>query len=115
MIRRPPRSTLFPYTTLFRSVALETAVGAQLGEVPLVEPAQDVIDGMQYGRGMRLDRDSVSGPEVLEIEGRHDAHHRGRRCLVPPDLDPGPLSSDAVGVVDHAHGQPQDPALETVK
>src|ERR1039457_7545155 len=24
MIRRPPRSTLFPYTTLFRSVALAT-------------------------------------------------------------------------------------------
>src|SRR5947199_1702053 len=23
MIRRPPRSTLFPYTTLFRSVAME--------------------------------------------------------------------------------------------
>src|SRR2546430_8972472 len=26
MIRRPPRSTLFPYTTLFRSVATEHAV-----------------------------------------------------------------------------------------
>src|SRR5262249_62375879 len=26
MIRRPPRSTLFPYTTLFRSVRLEVAV-----------------------------------------------------------------------------------------
>src|SRR3989449_6339177 len=25
MIRRPPRSTLFPYTTLFRSVTLKTA------------------------------------------------------------------------------------------
>src|SRR5258708_12710899 len=25
MIRRPPRSTLFPYTTLFRSLQLETA------------------------------------------------------------------------------------------
>src|SRR5690349_23373987 len=25
MIRRPPRSTLFPYTTLFRSVAYEMA------------------------------------------------------------------------------------------
>src|SRR5689334_24738339 len=24
MIRRPPRSTLFPYTTLFRSIVLET-------------------------------------------------------------------------------------------
>src|SRR5438876_2359181 len=30
MLRRPPRSTLFPYTTLFRSRAL-TALGAALG------------------------------------------------------------------------------------
>src|SRR3712207_9538736 len=28
MIRRPPRSTLFPYTTLFRSKEYETALGA---------------------------------------------------------------------------------------
>src|SRR2546430_10688029 len=28
MIRRPPRSTLFPYTTLFRSVAVATGTGA---------------------------------------------------------------------------------------
>src|SRR5438445_3993209 len=28
MIRRPPRSTLFPYTTLFRSQALGLLVGA---------------------------------------------------------------------------------------
>src|SRR5438874_12721866 len=27
MIRRPPRSTLFPYTTLFRSHSLSVAVG----------------------------------------------------------------------------------------
>src|SRR3712207_7967022 len=34
MIRRPPRSTLFPYTTLFRSVAddeVEPAVVVQVG------------------------------------------------------------------------------------
>src|SRR2546426_1376883 len=31
MIRRPPRSTLFPYTTLFRSVALSVR------EMPYVE------------------------------------------------------------------------------
>src|SRR3712207_7576049 len=30
MIRRPPRSTLFPYTTLFRSLA----VAAEVGIVP---------------------------------------------------------------------------------
>src|SRR2546422_3680789 len=28
MIRRPPRSTLFPYTTLFRSQATQDLVGA---------------------------------------------------------------------------------------
>src|SRR3712207_7279231 len=27
MIRRPPRSTLFPYTTLFRSLRAATAIG----------------------------------------------------------------------------------------
>src|SRR2546430_3386608 len=30
MIRRPPRSTLFPYTTLFRSVALHLQNPAEL-------------------------------------------------------------------------------------
>src|SRR3712207_5343856 len=30
MIRRPPRSTLFPYTTLFRSVVLAGIVGVSL-------------------------------------------------------------------------------------
>src|ERR1051326_9485512 len=36
MIRRPPRSTLFPYTTLFRSVP-------QLGPDPVVGPVLDVL------------------------------------------------------------------------
>src|SRR3712207_7398184 len=34
MIRRPPRSTLFPYTTLFRSGALEGVDRLHVGEVP---------------------------------------------------------------------------------
>src|SRR2546422_6470019 len=32
MIRRPPRSTLFPYTTLFRSVGEGTDTGPHLAE-----------------------------------------------------------------------------------
>src|SRR3989442_2958728 len=39
MIRRPPRSTLFPYTTLFRSPAELVAVDR---EGPLVAPAIEV-------------------------------------------------------------------------
>src|SRR5437764_8607600 len=33
MIRRPPRSTLFPYTTLFRSVRIPRLLPAALTEV----------------------------------------------------------------------------------
>src|SRR5260370_4103191 len=33
MIRRPPRSTLFPYTTLFRSLAAATAGWPECGRV----------------------------------------------------------------------------------
>src|SRR3712207_7768158 len=40
MIRRPPRSTLFPYTTLFRSPAAGTAV-------PLVGSADDRGAGLR--------------------------------------------------------------------
>src|SRR3712207_7825978 len=35
MIRRPPRSTLFPYTTLFRSFGLSPAEVESLVSVPL--------------------------------------------------------------------------------
>src|SRR5256885_3684609 len=35
MIRRPPRSTLFPYTTLFRSHAACLRAGRPLGELPV--------------------------------------------------------------------------------
>src|SRR2546427_2412176 len=38
MIRRPPRSTLFPYTTLFRSVRLGLDAGCQANENALDAP-----------------------------------------------------------------------------
>src|SRR5256884_7111992 len=41
MIRRPPRSTLFPYTTLFRSLALlGLRVGAHEAEDPVAVVAE---------------------------------------------------------------------------
>src|SRR3712207_7228671 len=43
MIRRPPRSTLFPYTTLFRSLGLAELVGGQ-GDA-------DVVVGAGHGLG----------------------------------------------------------------
>src|SRR2546422_6280202 len=42
MIRRPPRSTLFPYTTLFRSLS-ETVAGVQFHPELWAEAMRDLI------------------------------------------------------------------------
>src|SRR5260370_29196650 len=52
MIRRPPRSTLFPYTTLFRSLH---AAGLDLGEV------EDVVD--------QREEVAARAPDVREVVG----------------------------------------------
>src|SRR3989454_7262616 len=51
MIRRPPRSTLFPYTTLFRSLGLELSLPRQLSSAwtrtrgpPVGAPATSGLD-----------------------------------------------------------------------
>src|SRR2546422_1669342 len=56
MIRRPPRSTLFPYTTLFRSVPAET-----LG----VGPRTSLCGDPRAVAGER----GVSGKKLLEVPG----------------------------------------------
>src|SRR2546425_9695656 len=45
MIRRPPRSTLFPYTTLFRSCRADPASSIDFGagELHHVRPLDDVL------------------------------------------------------------------------
>src|SRR3712207_9432281 len=63
MIRRPPRSTLFPYTTLFRSEALRI--------VTRIAHDEGDVDGVA-GRGGQVGRDRV------EARAR-DAADRDRR------------------------------------
>src|SRR3712207_9479548 len=44
MIRRPPRSTLFPYTTLFRSAADATRILIAMGSIcPAAEETVDYL------------------------------------------------------------------------
>src|SRR3989449_2305809 len=70
MIRRPPRSTLFPYTTLFRSVPLLRALvesGADILEigVPFSDP---MADGPVIQRsGERALKHGVSLSDVLKL------------------------------------------------
>src|SRR3712207_7452499 len=67
MIRRPPRSTLFPYTTLFRSV-LQVLDEQPLAVGPVQRRGQAVVVGVPE---QRLD----VGP-LLRVE----RHHADRRC-----------------------------------
>src|SRR5258705_301695 len=65
MIRRPPRSTLFPYTTLFRSNLLPTDVGRYLSEI---RPNLDVPNLEEIAR-QTIETSSVQETEVLDSTG----------------------------------------------
>src|SRR5690242_21509583 len=72
MIRRPPRSTLFPYTTLFRSVQLALGVVARLevhaeGALDRVVLARLVRPpGPGLGRGEEVDERSEEHTSELQ-------------------------------------------------
>src|SRR2546427_4466791 len=81
MIRRPPRSTLFPYTTLFRSVYLLFGV-REAGE-PTVP--QELGPEEQEGllRGLRAQcGDLASAPHLLEEIGRAHSELQSQSNLV---------------------------------
>src|SRR3712207_4448210 len=73
MIRRPPRSTLFPYTTLFRSEVLAHR-RLQRGGVDADGELAAVPGGERQRGGDRLDRDVDGGRAVLA----GDRHRRGQ-------------------------------------
>src|ERR1041384_8292545 len=64
MIRRPPRSTLFPYTTLFRSAADDHLAGEHEHRLlRLVDEGQAVdraVGNLQIGRAQRLNSQSLA-------------------------------------------------------
>src|SRR2546422_7197033 len=63
MIRRPPRSTLFPYTTLFRSHR-QVGVGAVLGD------AHEVVVERLLGVRIDLHRRLRSEEHTSELQSR---------------------------------------------
>src|SRR2546426_12811460 len=60
MIRRPPRSTLFPYTTLFRSPDLPAAISTDPVQVMFggppsrIEPAEALLRASSAGASVHL-------------------------------------------------------------
>src|SRR3712207_8292659 len=74
MIRRPPRSTLFPYTTLFRSAQ---PLGMDLHVVPLGPPAHDALGALErLGEQRRHVLAELAGPGPAErsLQPRSEEH-----------------------------------------
>src|SRR2546427_8837374 len=75
MIRRPPRSTLFPYTTLFRSL---------LREPPEPLAVLELDDGLLADRSL-----AAEAPGAIDLAARRAVvlHVEQRLQIVEPDGD----------------------------
>src|SRR2546426_11050662 len=94
MIRRPPRSTLFPYTTLFRSVL--TPVAGKLFDAERVRREQTVRASVPVCRSAQVAR-------VIE-DGDADILIRYASVIVDPfgALPPDALLSAGAVCIHHA-------------
>src|SRR3712207_8456056 len=108
MIRRPPRSTLFPYTTLFRSDLKALVVEDLAADVPVQADEPQPL-GLEHPPGRlrgvaRLparDREAEllvlvrGGDELvrvrLDADGEPDQHRRDGAALAGGGVEPGDL------------------------
>src|SRR2546422_8450263 len=115
MIRRPPRSTLFPYTTLFRSPVDVLHAGEKISSIP--ESHRDGFKGdrrrEEPGLPIRLwcvrleKRREITarlgGPKIhLPIGGEQQRPHASSSAATPGSSFPSKNSSDAPPPVDTA-------------
>src|SRR5256886_15887959 len=87
MIRRPPRSTLFPYTTLFRSPPIRVdeptlAMNFQVNTSPLAGREGKFVTSRQLRErlyrelqsNVALRVEDTDEPDVLRVSGRGELH-----------------------------------------
>src|SRR5258707_11910761 len=95
MIRRPPRSTLFPYTTLFRSaglgIDLDLADVAAVGKIPGARAIGRglVQAGLQDRKSTRLNSSHANisyAVFCLKKKKKIAQAHRSTGSIAPPSL-----------------------------
>src|SRR3989454_12622930 len=81
MIRRPPRSTLFPYTTLFRSLCPPRRIGIERRETPLQALPGRLREGVLEGGavGSRKFRQPALSQLEREVASARDLDGVGER------------------------------------
>src|SRR2546425_13375975 len=102
MIRRPPRSTLFPYTTLFRSRLRQRAE-------PRVHPRRDLARAQRNPKvpfGSLPDRHRpLQGAPVPDIAGERLVADRRREAQALEPIEDRPDRLQRVRHPDHIHVQ----------
>src|SRR5947207_6121872 len=87
MIRRPPRSTLFPYTTLFRSRLIALRGPEDLHAATRANVATLAQRGVQvFGRSEEHTSELQSHSDLvcrLLLEKKKKTHNRSRRNVIP--------------------------------
>src|SRR2546430_11328724 len=90
MIRRPPRSTLFPYPTLFRSRTQLARYGLMVGDLQNLiamalgaEPVTTTVEGRErYTVSIRYPRDYRSDPHAIARSEEHTSELQSQSNLV---------------------------------
>src|SRR3989442_7546570 len=88
MIRRPPRSTLFPYTTLFRSVVVALAL-------EFIGLALAVADDERAGRAVRQEGGSETDRKSTRLNSSHVRISYAVFCLKKKTTDISDSASSA--------------------
>src|SRR3989449_6460890 len=92
MIRRPPRSTLFPYTTLFRAGLLAGAFSMAAGEYVSGRSQREMYEhqiGLERAELAEYPEEEAQEPAVIyPARGMSvsDAHRLARRTIADPRL-----------------------------
>src|SRR5256885_8410171 len=99
MIRRPPRSTLFPYTTLFRSEHIQAAISLAIEfHVPQKDPAINQGRHRDFGlfqtlAALRQSREICGDRKSTRLNSSHLVISYAVFCLKKKSFCTGPARS----------------------
>src|SRR5256886_10503121 len=87
MIRRPPRSTLFPYTTLFRSIEEAISAKGLSGHVKVQVAGNTLtlvgkLRPAEHGALLKLLRNAPSSVRVIDRSEEHTSELQSQSNLV---------------------------------
>src|SRR2546430_13474986 len=86
MIRRPPRSTLFPYTTLFRSVFGQSHVARLVLGLEVVRVGADCAHGVRAGGELRSEEHTSELQSQSNLVCRLLLEKKKNQHLATPDI-----------------------------